>query len=347
MVRLLHFLLLAVFFQGSWTRRITAQTAQLAQSLQLDSSDRATNDCEYVSPAEAPQNEGYRDMHLLTNQMWSAPDNTSADGKHDLFYAYGPEFRDKGQIGAWKYDDIASENFIKFWWSKSSCMGMVGSGGCTDGRGNEPGVLSVKLNPSAGMRWGYALVKKFYENDPVEVSFGTMTLVKVVDTWRLQVEGGCYLDHVYVCSSSSYVAKYKDANDNSCSSTCTNGVCNDPPAESKTEDPAVEASPEDTKSDEPSPATREQPVADVSVSDYNTPAAAVTPSVNDSKKVVDVSVSDSNKVSPPHILSGATWSTPTTTTTASGASSCFTSKAYLGLLIGSLIWASVQQGSYS
>ena len=65
----------------------------------------------YVAPAEAPKNEGWDGMEELTNPSWVAPTG-KADGKHVLAYAYGPMFKNYGQIGAWKYNEKPGSFFF-------------------------------------------------------------------------------------------------------------------------------------------------------------------------------------------------------------------------------------------
>ncbi|CAE7810730.1 unnamed protein product [Symbiodinium sp. KB8] len=103
-------------------------------------------------------------MEKLTDESWTA-ESGDADGKHVLCYAYGPAFAkyEKGQVGAWKYNEETS--MIEFWYSKSHCPGMCTSC-CNKNKGNEPhSVLNKKLNPSANQNaiMTYELVNKFQD----------------------------------------------------------------------------------------------------------------------------------------------------------------------------------------
>lgn len=194
-----------------WMAKSRRVSEQVQVALALDANETEFGACNYVAPKDVPAEQCYHaptECEKLTDPDWKA-DRGDADGKLMLFYAYGPEFNQK-QIGAWKYDPGAQ--VIKFWWSKSYCMGET-STECTGPeaktKSNIPGKLAQsKLNPSANM-WG-SLTTKFQIGEEVSTPFGEMPLAEDNGNYHLQF-GECYLDHVYACSRSSYVVKYKDS----------------------------------------------------------------------------------------------------------------------------------------
>lgn len=182
-----------------------------------EATEDATTGCGYVAPEQAAADESYPGMASLTDLAWTAPQG-EADGKNMLFYAYGPMFKGKGQVGAWKYNP--STQFIEYYYAKSHCQGMCDKC-CDGGKGNTPGVMSVPLNPSASVGWtGYTLSKKFAPGATIETPFGNFVLNAVSGAFRLsRAEGskdGCYLDHIFACSQDSTVAQFKDMSGKIC-----------------------------------------------------------------------------------------------------------------------------------
>lgn len=164
----------------------------------------ASAGCSYVAPQRCPADQGYPGMERLTDPSWTA-DRGRASGKQMLMYAYGPMFAGRGQIGAWSYN--ADSRYIEFFYSKSHCMGMC-SNCCQGGGGNEPGIWSAFLNPSASSSG--QLAKQFVAGEKVKLPFGEVVLRHVNGNWRLEANK-CYMDHMYVCSKKEFVAKGFDA----------------------------------------------------------------------------------------------------------------------------------------
>eukprot|EP00930_Biecheleria_cincta_P087453 TRINITY_DN76687_c0_g1_i1.p1 TRINITY_DN76687_c0_g1~~TRINITY_DN76687_c0_g1_i1.p1 ORF type:complete len:356 (-),score=66.34 TRINITY_DN76687_c0_g1_i1:575-1642(-) len=130
-------------------------------------------------------------MQTLTDAsyMLDDPIQGKLEGKNALFYAYGPPFDAKGQIGMWTYDDGSKS--IDFYWSKPHCPGKTANG-CKNGRGNIPGSLAKgQLTPKfSAMQIDNAFPppKKFQ-----------IKLAK--DGKWYATDGKCWVDRVLVCTT--------------------------------------------------------------------------------------------------------------------------------------------------
>merc|ERR1712032_353453 len=136
-------------------------------------------------PDNFPKGEGYQGMDKLTKEMGVG------------FYAYGEEFKDKGQIAAWSYNKATG--FVEFWWSKDHCPLMCKEC-CNDNGSNEPGRMAAGMNPSAtgGPFKAYTLTKKFDEDTDIKTGFGTVRAHCTGSSCVFKdAETGCTVDHIY------------------------------------------------------------------------------------------------------------------------------------------------------
>jgi len=207
----------AILFQPCAAKRLTFGSVHGHKELVDEKEDSSVQRCRYVKPENADPSESYPGMAHLTDPGWKVSGRQGeADGLHMLFYAYGPMFKGKGQVGAWKYNE--KTGFIEYYYSKSHCQGMCEKC-CGRGKGNTPGMMSAPLNPSAKVSWGkYKLEKRFKPGAEIATPFGKFHLRDLGGKFRLEsaAHSGCYLDHIFACSKDDTVLKGKDANGNIC-----------------------------------------------------------------------------------------------------------------------------------
>merc|ERR1719217_1439834 len=106
---------------------------------------------------------------------------------------------------------------------KDSCLGATESG-CSDGKGNYPGMGTCGACPSCSRTWTMQCQNyggpQFKIGDIVDLSsYGKFQLMNVSGATRMRPAKStkdCYLDHIYAISSSDGELHYKDAKGDEC-----------------------------------------------------------------------------------------------------------------------------------